>query len=198
MFYWRTHTLNPWQWLFLEMLLKRTKAEMVERVYPSLISKYHSPRTIIQTSSTELADDLRSLGLYKQRCAAFKLIAEFLVISCDGKVPTDQTLLVSLPHVGQYTANAMLCFCFGQRKPVVDVNVARILTRVCGTDMPTDARSDRLSKLAEGMLPEHGWKEYNYGLLDLGASICKNRKPGCSKCFASDLCSYASSGNKQG
>ena len=106
-FYWRTHTLNVWQWLVLELLLKRTRAETVEKKFLSFVSKYYNPKIIIQTENTELENDLKFLGLYKQRTKAFKQISKKIIYEHEGQIPLNQNSLVNLPHVGLYTSNAV-------------------------------------------------------------------------------------------
>lgn len=191
-FYWRKCDLNIWQWLVLELLLKRTKAETVEKVFISLICKYSSPRIVVEVTDKELESDLRYLGLYRQRRIALKKIAEWIMWEHNGQTPSDEASLMKIPHVGLYISNAVLCFCKGQRKPIVDTNIARILTRLHGLDIPKDAREKWLWQLAEKSLPREDWKEYNYGLLDLGASVC-SKKPKCILCCLSDICMYAKS-----
>jgi len=190
-FYWRTHTLNVWQWLVLELLLKRTRAETVERAFPLLVAKYPEPKVVVQASDLELESDLRNLGLHRQRRVALKLIAEKIINEHNGVIPSDLASLIAIPHVGLYIANAVLCFGQGQRRPVVDSNVARVLTRFQGLEMPKDSREKWVWKLAEKFLPFRNYREYNYGLLDLGALICKKRNPKCSICCLKDICLYA-------
>jgi len=190
-FYWRTRTLNIWQWLVLELLLKKTRAETVERAFPSLVAKYPEPKVVVQASDLELESDLRNLGLYRQRRVALKVIAEKIISEHDGVIPSDLASLIAIPHVGLYIANAVLCFGQGQRRPVVDSNVARVLTRFHGLEMPKDAREEWIWELAEKMLPEKNWKEYNYALLDLGALVCKSKEPRCSHCCLKVICKSA-------
>lgn len=189
-FFWRKQPLDRWQWLVLELLLKRTRAETVEKFFSSFIEKYHSPDVVGQTRDLELEDDLRFLGLQRQRRVALKRIAEKITSDYDGKVPVDYDSLISLPHVGRYIANAVLCFSQNQRRPIVDINVARVLTRFHGLEMPKDAREEWIWELAEKMLPEKNWKEYNYALIDLGAKICKSKRPECLFCYIKDVCKF--------
>ena len=189
-FYWRTHVLNCWQWLVLEMLLKRTRAKTVEKAFPTLVAKYSEPKVVVRTSDLELENDLRYLGLYRQRRKAFKVVAERILKEHGGQVPLDPIALSSIPYVGLYISNAVLCFCNNQRRPIVDSNVARILTRDHGLDMPKDARERWIWELAEEMLPRECWREYNYGLLDIGAIICRKKDPICPSCCLKDICAY--------
>jgi len=187
-FYWRTHVLNGWQWLVLEILLRKTRADAVEKAYPSFISKYSKPEIVLKVPDAELENDLRILGLYRQRREVLKLIAAEIDSQYGGVTPSDQKSLSALPGVGPYISNAVLCFCYNQRRPVVDINVARVLTRFQCMDTPKDATKKWLWELAENMLPEENWKEYNYGLLDLGALLCISKQPKCILCSLRDIC----------
>jgi len=189
-FCWRKQALTQWQWLVLELLLKKTRAEAVEKLFPKFIAKYYCPEVVVEASDQELENDLRVLGLQRQRRMALKRIAKKITSDYNGKVPVDYNSLISLPHVGRYIANAALCFSQNQRRPIVDINVVRVLTRFHGLEMPKDAREEWIWELAEKMLPEKNWKEYNYALLDLGALICRT-KPNCKLCCFVDTCTYS-------
>ena len=141
----------------------------------------------MKVSDTELEEDLRPLGLQKQRRNALKQIAEIILSEYSGNIPSNEKMLLSLPHIGQYSTNAILCFNYGIRKPIVDVNVARVITRFFGIPMPKDIRNEKLWELAEKLLPEKDFINYNYGLLDLGGLICK-KSPLCNSCFLDNIC----------
>ena len=144
---------------------------------------------MILSSVCALEDDLRPLGLYNQKSVALKKIATDIINDYNGMIPTDQQTLAKLPHVGLYISNAVACFCYRKRTAVVDTNVARILARVKGLELPKDAREKWIWKLAAEMLPNEMWREYNFGLLDLGAIICK-KLPRCPICPLIDICTY--------
>lgn len=190
-FYWRTNLLSPWQWLVLELLLKRTRAEAVQGFFPSFIRTYHKPGVVCDASPGKLRSDLEQLGLGRQRCAALKTIAARLLEDFDGRPPAEETSLLSIPHVGLYISHAVLCFGYGQRWPVVDSNVARVLSRVYGLPLPRDAREKWIWDIAELVLPNKDCRDYNYGLLDIGATVCKSRAPECPRCYLRTICTYS-------
>jgi A/G-specific adenine glycosylase len=133
---------------------------------------------------------LKYLGLYKQRRVALKLISERIINEHNGAVPLNEAALISLPHIGRYISNAVLCFCQGQKRPIVDSNIARVIVRFHGIDMPKDTREKWIWDLANKMLPDKKWIQYNYGIIDIGALFCKTQKPICQKCCLEDLCVY--------
>jgi len=188
-FFWRNKELSPWQWLVLELMLKKTRAETVEKNVLRLISKYNEPDAVAYFSHKELESDLKPLGLYRQRALALRKIASTIIDEHHGLIPTDQKTLSEIPHVGLYISSALSCFCYGKRTAVVDSNVTRILARVKGLELPKDAREKWVWTLAEEMLPDANWKEYNFGLLDLGALVCK-KVPLCDICPVSFSCTY--------
>lgn len=189
-FYWRKNILSIWQWLVLELLLKKTRAETVEKVFPKFIEKYSEPRIVVQADELELENDLRYLGLHKQRQMALRLVAEKILKDFGGQIPLNQSSLAEIPYIGLYISNAVLCFGDGQRRPIVDTNIARILARFHDLDIPKDTREKWIWDIAEKMVPQQNWQEYNFGLLDIGALICKTQAPKCSLCSLKDICSY--------
>ena len=194
-FYWRSNPLDGWGWLFLEMLLRKTRAETVNSVYPGLLLKYSCPQRVMMVESELLEADMFYLGLYRQRVEALKKVAKSLCENYGGRVPDDIEDLTGLPHVGPYIASAVACFCYGKPVAIVDINVARVLTRVGGIQDPGAAKTKWLRCAAQQLLPENKWVEYNYGLLDIGAAYCRKRKPKCEACPLGVYCAYNAQNN---
>jgi len=99
--------------------------------------------------------------------------------------------LIGLPGVGLYTARALLCFGFGKDVSLVDVNVARILSRVFGVleRKRRPSEDEILWSLAAKIVPKGLGPQYNETLLDHAALICK-KKPKCNICPVAKLCEY--------
>lgn len=188
-FYWRIHFLKPWEWLLLEQLLKKTKAETVDMYYEDIVKKYASPHDVLLVDLDILQNDLKKLGLYKQRSIALKKISGYLETNYNGIVPVDLQLLYNIPYVGVYSANAIWCFGYGKKVPIVDVNSARIISRFFGITIPKDLRNMPFIEYCSKLVPNENFIAYNYGLLDFGASICKS-KPMCKICDIQNKCTY--------
>lgn len=188
-FSWRQADLNPWQWIVLENLLKKTRADTVEKYFNQIVLKYKSPESVLEVHSRDLEEELRPLGLYKQRCKALREIANKIIIDFEGSIPNNDSLQ-SLPYIGAYISNAVLCFHFKQKKYILDTNVARIVSRFFQIEIPEDLRNKKFSIFVEKLLPNENFIEYNYGLLDLGALICTKKNPKCEICFLNNQCVY--------
>ena len=88
-----------------------------------------------------------------------------------------------LPGVGQYIANAIELFAFGRSRPLIDVNMARVLERCFGKRTLADIRYDaRLQRLASLIVHGSDSARLNWAILDLSAIVCKVRVPNCVVC----------------
>lgn len=180
---------DPYKILVAEIMLQQTNADKVEPIYTEFIRRFPDPKALAQCVLKDLKAILRPLGL-QYRVARLKNIAEKLVVEHNGKVPSTEEGLKALPGVGQYVANAVLCFGYSKRMALVDVNVIRLYTRVFG--FQSRAKRPRDDKqtwvFATIMLPKKNLKEYNLALLDLSAQICKLKNPNCADCPVTGIC----------
>ena len=191
-FPWRHHGTRPFGILVAEMLLRQTRAVQVAAVWPELLSRYPGPRELWAADHEALYSLLVSLGLGRQRVLALQEMSAALVERHRERVPREIEALTALPHVGLYAAHATACFAFGQRVPLVDANVLRVLGRLFGeTFKPDNRRSPRAWEIATEVLPEKDRaREHNYGLLDFSALICTPGKPLCRECPLNGQCAW--------
>lgn len=189
-FPWRHQRTVPFGIVVVEMLLRQTRAIQVAAIWPTLLERYPGPAELAAADPAELYALLAPLGLGQQRVQALQEMSAALVKQHRGHVPRKVNTLASLPHVGLYAAHATACFAFGQRVPVVDANVLRVLGRLFGEAFkPDNRRSPAAWELARVILPVKGSaREHNYGLLDFSALICTPGKPLCRECPLNGQC----------
>jgi A/G-specific adenine glycosylase len=169
--------------LVCEMLLRKTRAENVEPRAKILLRRYPTARKLALARLADLENIIRPLGLFRLRSRALRKTAKTIVKEHRGCIPRTIDELIQLSHVGRYAANAVVCFAYGQRLPIVDANIVRLFRRQFGIDEPVEIhRADEIWSFAESFLPRMKFKEYNWALLDLGALICKPRNPLCNLC----------------
>ncbi|MBN1922096.1 MAG: A/G-specific adenine glycosylase [Anaerolineae bacterium] len=192
-FPWR-ETDYPYAVLLAEKLLQRTATRRdLVAAYEKLLSLYPHPELLAEADIADVKKIVSVLGLH-YRAGELITLSRALCERYGGEVPNDLDLLMTLPGVGAYTGRAVLCFAFGQAVAVVDTNVARILYRVFrlpGGMPPNPARRRDLTELASSLVPQDHPREFNWALLDMGAAICSARRPKCSMCPITDLCSSA-------
>lgn len=190
-FPWREEGVDPFGILLAEVLLKQTRAEMVAAVWPALYGKYPDAASLASTSPEVLHHQVSCLGFGDQRVTALGQLSA--AIDQAGGLPNNPTDLMKLPYVGMYSAHAVACFAFGQRVPVVDLSVVRVLSRLAGTEPPSDIRrAPKIWETAWTLLPNRDVKEHNYGLLDFAAGVCQAKSPRCDECPLAPGCAYAS------
>ena len=184
-FPWRRSGLNPWQILMVEMCLHRTKAEQVAQVADQLLTLGETPGSFLRNHET-LRPLLDTLGL-RRRLDNIAAAAQFVEERLAGEVPDNWQELDAIPGVGDYIASAVLCFAFNRSSVLVDTNTQRIARRMVGED---PKQPDwRLRLYLHELAGVHGADvEWNQGLLDLGALVCKARAPKCGECPARSHC----------
>ena len=194
-FPWR-NTRDLYKILIAEKLVQQTAVrEYVVEVYTALAERYPNPTALSSANEQDLAQRLSGLGL-NYRASELKRLALSIVEKFEGVVPTDLTALQSLPGVGPYSARAVLSIGLGKNYGVVDTNVARILFRVLGIKekMPSNpARNRQLLAIMDSLVPTGSEREFNLGLIDLGALVCLPKQPHCNTCPIALHCKYFAS-----
>lgn len=185
--------VSPYEVLIAEILLSATLASKVAPVYESLISQYPDFSSLAKGDIDDLSKMLNPLGLQNRRAQALVNLGKQLE---HEEFPTTEATLRELPWVDRYGANAVLCFAFDARRPIVDTNVIRIYNRVFGTDF-IDTEDDSAWEFAEKVLPESNAQRFNLALLDFGAAICKSANPQCVICPMAEFCTYYANVNER-
>ena len=189
-FSWRNPDLTPFQLLIAEIMLQKTGANQVENLFPEFIKKYSGPKRILEMKDKELEEILHPLGLYQRRARDIKKTAQ-IILDNGGKVPNNKKELMSLPGVGEYIANAVLCFAFKKPVPIVDSNVGRVIKRVFSFPVKSaPSRDKNLFKKMIDVLPEKNFRDFNLAILDFAALTCLPRNPRCVECPLIKLCDY--------
>lgn len=183
-FPWRGRKTDPWLVLMAEMCLHRARADQVAPVFKELCRLAPTPRRLLENEEATLAA-MGPLGL-RQRLDNVITVARALVDRFKGQVPETELELRALPAVGDYVAQAVLCFGFGRRSVLIDSNTTRIAGRIFdrGKARRFQLRLD-LYLLAGPGGPD---ASFNYALLDLGAQICKVGTPRCEVCPVQSHC----------
>jgi len=179
---WRA-TRDPYAILVSEVMLQQIQVKRAIPFYEAFLARFP---TIAALAAAPLADVIRTwgdLGRYR-RAVNLHRTARQIVTGHGGVIPSDVAALRRLPGVGPYTAGAVACFAFEQDAAFLDTNMRRVLHRVfAGVDVPRPTVGEReLRRLAGAVLPPgEGWA-WNQGLMDLGALVCRARKPACENC----------------
>ena len=187
-FPWRT-TDDPYRVIVAEIMLHRTKAEQVERIYEDFLKKYRSIHDIYKTPLDELMRDISSLGL-SWRGRLMHEMARYIVEECDSQIPSSKEGLLKLPGVGPYIASALMCFIYEKPEPVLDTNTVRVIGRVHGIRISDSSRRSKKFEIIMRSYLKYGCpRDFSLSLIDLAAIVCTSSEPPhCEMCPVREWC----------
>jgi A/G-specific adenine glycosylase len=187
---WRKSGLSSYQVVIAEVLLQRTKAETIQKFYPSFLETFPNWEKIANSDIKVIEGTLKPVGLYRQRAKRLKDLA-IEMVRRDGIFPETRDELENIPFLGQYIVNAIELQVFNKPSPLIDVNMARVLERYFGERKMADIRYDSyLQELAKKVVQHSKSKEISWAILDFAALVCQARKPKCEICLLSKTCMF--------
>ncbi|HEV2888980.1 MAG TPA: A/G-specific adenine glycosylase [Frankiaceae bacterium] len=189
---WR-RTRDPWAILVSEVMLQQTPVARVLPVYEAWLARWPTPAALAASPPGEAVRLWGRLG-YPRRALRLHAAA-VAVIAERGAFPTTLEGLLALPGVGAYTARAVASFAFGQRHPVVDTNVRRVVARaVSGRAEAGPPSTARDLAAVSALLPERDAPVFGAALMELGALVCTARSPACPACPLRATCAWRLAG----
>lgn len=188
-FPWRK-TQDPYKVFIAEILLHRTKADQVEKIYNDFIKKYPDFQSICKSTPEKIVKELFCLGL-SWRSKYLHEISCQILRKYGGKLPTDKEELLKLPGVGPYIASAFLCFTYGSPEPMLDTNIVRVIGRVFGLEITDSSRRNKKFKFhMRGLIELEDPRLFVFSLLDFAEAICKPKHPLCENCPLNNVCYF--------
>jgi len=184
---WR-RTTDPYAIFVSEFMLQQTQVGTVIPYYQEWLRRFPNVAALAAASESDVLHAWQGLGYYS-RARNLRASAIAIVQKHGGRFPKSPDSICDLPGVGRYTANAVATFAFGQTVPIVEANIARVLSRLFDLQTPIDtsAGRERLWSSASGLLPRQNAGIHNSALMELGALVCGSR-PKCSRCPVSRFC----------
>jgi A/G-specific adenine glycosylase len=168
-------------------MAQQTQIARVALLWPQMMAKFPTPEAMAKGDEQDVLSLWKGLGYYR-RAKYLKATAEMIVADFDGEVPRDVDLLQKLPGIGKYTSGAIASLAFGDREPIVDGNVHRVLCRFFDqrdTPSPTTWTWDLAEQLVDSCKQP---KLFNEGLMEFGATVCTPKSPSCSSCPLNSQC----------
>ncbi|RLD21605.1 MAG: A/G-specific adenine glycosylase [Bacteroidetes bacterium] len=182
-------TDDPYKIWISEIILQQTRIIQGIPYYERFVKKYPTVCDLAKASEAEVLKDWQGLG-YNSRARNLRKAAITVCEDHSGYFPGTYDDLITLSGIGPYTAAAIASFAFGERVPVIDANVIRILCRYLGIEEVPVGRNVRLqmeSVLNDAMMGADP-AEFNQAIMNFGALQCTPGKPDCAACPLSDTC----------
>ncbi|MGO4202329.1 A/G-specific adenine glycosylase [Rhodococcus sp. TAF43] len=181
---WRRDGVTAWHILMSEIMLQQTPVVRVAPIWEEWVRRWPVPSLMAASSQADVLRAWGKLG-YPRRALRLHECAGVLADRHGDQVPTDVDVLLGLPGIGDYTARAVACFAYGQRVPVVDTNVRRVVARaVHGRADQGNPSAKRDMADVDALLPRTRARaaRFSAALMELGATVCTARTPDCASC----------------
>lgn len=191
---WRPASLSAprdaWASLVSEVMLQQTQASRVAARFPPFLEEFPTPAALALASEDQALAAWSGMGYYR-RARLLRACAKAIVDRHGGAVPSTIDELRDLPGIGAYTAGAIASIVFGARQATVDANIARVILRIEGKEIPiasTEARALTWERARSIMQACANPALLNEGLMELGAVVCTPRRPRCGVCPLTKQC----------
>jgi endonuclease-3 len=176
---------SPLQLLVSTVLSAQCTDVRVNMVTKELFKKYRSAKDYAQANLSELEEDIRPTGFFRNKAKAIKAFSSTLLEQFNGEVPDNLEDLVSLPGIGRKTANVVLTEVYGIPGIVVDTHVLR-LSKLMGLSNNKDATKVEFDLME--IVPKEKWRLFSNLLILHGRAVCIARRPRHLECKIIDFC----------
>lgn len=171
-----------------EVMLQQTQVDTVIPYYNKFMERFPTVKDLAQADKEEVYRYWQGLGYYRRADNLHKG-AKVVSEKYDGIFPTEGKLVKDIPGIGPYTMGAVLSIAFNLPYPAVDGNVMRVLSRwfLIDDDIAIAKTRKVFEKKVMELMPEDA-RNFNQGLMELGALICTPKNPKCEQCPVKELC----------
>lgn len=187
---------DPYGVWISEIMLQQTQVLTVIPYWERFLKRFPSVFELASAPVDEVLALWTGLGYYA-RARHLHRAAQLLVERHGGEFPADLKALSALPGFGPYTTGAVASIALGLDAAAVDGNVARVFCRLQGWELNADEARAKAWPLAEKLLPKGRCGQWNQALMELGATVCRPRKPLCTSCPVAEYCTALQSGEPE-
>ncbi|OUN34291.1 A/G-specific adenine glycosylase [Lachnoclostridium sp. An76] len=173
-----------------EIMLQQTRVEAVKPYYERFLKELPDVKALAEVPEDRLLKLWEGLGYYN-RARNLKEAACQIMEKYGGRFPETYEEIRGLKGIGNYTAGAVSSFVYGVRKPAVDGNVLRVVTRITAdwSDITKAGTRTKVEREVEEVIPAEAAGDFNQSLIELGAIVCvPNGEPKCGICPVSGIC----------
>lgn len=177
----------PLELLIATQLAAQCTDARVNIVTKELFKKYRNVEDFAGANISELEQDIRSTGFFRNKAKNIKECCIKLLRDYGGSVPDNMEALLSLPGVGRKTANVILSTIFSKPGVIVDTHCTRLSNRL---GLTKSKNPDIIERDLMKILPRSEWANFSHYLVSHGREICQARKPKCEICSIMPYCAY--------
>jgi A/G-specific adenine glycosylase len=186
---------TPYRVWVSEVMLQQTQVETVKPYFERFVAHFPDVSALAAAAQDDVMRLWAGLGYYA-RARNLHRAAQAVVRQYGGNLPPTLEALVALPGIGRSTAGAIRALARGERHPILDGNVKRVLARVFAVKQAPDSAAglEALWALAEAATPRARVAAYTQAIMDLGATLCTRTNPACGRCPLAGGCAAHAAG----
>ncbi len=178
---------DPWRVLVSEFMLQQTTVATVKERFADFLARFPDAASLAAADLDEVLHAWQGLGYYR-RARLLHACAREIRDRHGGVPPADRERLRALPGIGPYTAAAVAAIAFGEPVVPVDANVARVLARLFAVEAPRARATAEIRRLAAGLGDHRAPAAVAQAWMELGALVCRPRRPRCGSCPLATFC----------
>ena len=181
---------TPYRIWISEIMLQQTQVQTVIPYFERFMQEFPDLDALANATEDAVLHLWAGLGYYT-RARMLHRAAKIIVTHYQNKFPNTLAELKQLPGIGPSTAGAILALAFNQQATILDGNVKRVLARLHGIREPIDAKEieKKLWEIAVSYTPKKRVADYTQAMMDIGATLCTQKKPACPTCPLRKNCS---------
>lgn len=177
---------NPFELIIAVALSAQCTDVLVNKVTKTLFEKYKTPEDYLEVTLEELQNDIRSIGLYRNKAKNIQSLCRMILEEYNGEIPMDRDELTKLAGVGRKTANVVMSVAFNVPAIAVDTHVERVSKRL-GICRWKDSVLE-VEKTLMRKIPKDEWSVTHHRLIFFGRYHCKAQNPQCPSCPLLEIC----------
>ena len=187
-------SLSPYGIWIAEVMLQQTQLSVVLPYWQRWIMAFPTVEALAAASLEQVRLQWQGLGYYSRA----RRLHEAARVLVQQPWPRDLDGWIALPGIGRTTAGGILSSAFNVPEPILDGNVKRVLARLHAHERPPCRDQQLFWQRSEALLDPRRPRDFNQALMDLGATVCTPRRPGCDQCPWRESCAAYASGDPSG
>ena len=187
-------SLSPYGIWIAEVMLQQTQLSVVLPYWQRWIMAFPTVEALAAASLEQMRLQWQGLGYYSRA----RRLHEAARVLVQQPWPRDLDGWMALPGIGRTTAGGILSSAYNVPEPILDGNVKRVLARLHAHGRPPSRDQHLFWRWSEELLDLRRPRDFNQALMDLGATVCTPRRPGCDQCPWRESCAAYASGDPSG
>ena len=179
------HYSSSFELLVAVVLSAQCTDERVNKITARIFTRLNTPAKMGKLTQAELEEEIRDCGLFRSKAQHLLATCTRLLEEYHGEVPRTKKELMTLPGVGQKTANVLVSVLYDEPAIAVDTHVFRVANRL-GLARGKDVTI--VERKLERNIPREKWSQAHHWLIWHGRLVCKARRPLCASCPLRHVC----------